>query len=100
LYAYRIAERGLPMSDTFSFRTARRAHDTRFRIAALGDSGNLNVDQWNVKRILDALEPDLLLHVGDIIYPMGEASGFDPRFFDPYRPLLASRPAWPVLGNH
>ncbi|HUS15647.1 MAG TPA: metallophosphoesterase [Chloroflexia bacterium] len=44
--------------------------------------------------------PALLLHTGDMIYETGEANLFDPRFFAPYRDLLARSPVYPVLGNH
>jgi len=49
---------------------------------------------------MDALDPDFVLHLGDVIYPDGQAEGYQPYFFNPYRNLLDSAPIFPSLGNH
>jgi 3',5'-cyclic AMP phosphodiesterase CpdA len=49
---------------------------------------------------LVTLAPDFVLHTGDVIYPAGQADGYDPFFFQIYRTLLWRAPMFPTLGNH
>jgi 3',5'-cyclic AMP phosphodiesterase CpdA len=41
-----------------------------------------------VARLLGHLEPDLVLHTGDVVYPAGQERHYDRRFFAPYRNLI------------
>jgi 3',5'-cyclic AMP phosphodiesterase CpdA len=50
--------------------------------------------------LLGRLEPDLILHTGDVVYPAGEERYYAWRFFAPYRYIIGSVPVFPVLGNH
>ena len=50
--------------------------------------------------LLGCLEPDLVLHTGDVVYPAGQERHYDRRFFAPYRNLIKTVPVFPVLGNH
>ncbi len=50
--------------------------------------------------MLEDLDPDLILHTGDVVYPTGEEHHYDRRFFAPYRSLIKTVPIFPVLGNH
>ena len=47
-----------------------------------------------------ALDPQFVLHTGDVVYPDGQASGYDPFFFQPYQALARRAPIFPTLGNH
>jgi 3',5'-cyclic AMP phosphodiesterase CpdA len=47
-----------------------------------------------------ALDPQLVLHTGDVVYPDGQADGYDPFFFQPYQTLGKRAPIFPTLGNH
>jgi 3',5'-cyclic AMP phosphodiesterase CpdA len=49
---------------------------------------------------LAALDPQFVLHTGDVVYPDGQASGYDPYFFQPYQTLAKRAPIYPTLGNH
>jgi 3',5'-cyclic AMP phosphodiesterase CpdA len=82
-----------------SFRTAA-ASNQRFSFAVIGDSGTGSTQQYQVADRIVALDPQLVLHTGDVIYPSGQASGFDPYFFQPYRAVLKRAPIFPSLGNH
>ncbi len=95
---YRVFSGGLPLA-TGSFRTAA-APDQSFRFAVIGDSGIGSAAQQQVADRLVVLAPDLVLHTGDVIYPSGQASGYDPFFFQPYQALLRQSPVFPTLGNH
>jgi hypothetical protein len=70
------------------------------RLLVWGDSGFGNATQMAVAAAMNAQDADLALVVGDIIQTSGEAKYYDPRFFQPYAPLLRRTPAWGVLGNH
>ncbi len=75
------------------------------RIAALGDSGHRappgnGADQDAVAEILRTVDPQLLLHTGDLAYPAGHPVSYQHNFFDVYGDVLASIAVFPVLGNH
>jgi predicted phosphodiesterase len=98
-YHYRVTGVG-GTSVTASFRTAPTGDDSRFTFAVIGDSGHGGKNQLAIARLLERLEPDLILHTGDVIYPSGEDRHYDPRFFMPYRDIIKGVPVFPVLGNH
>ena len=66
----------------------------------VGDSGSGGKGQLAVAALLGCLEPDLVLHTGDVVYPAGQERHYDRRFFAPYRNLIKTVPVFPVLGNH
>src|SRR5207245_10173309 len=47
-----------------------------------------------------ATRADVIVHTGDMIYPAGLATDFDPAFFTPYADLIRQLVLWPCLGNH
>jgi acid phosphatase type 7 len=83
-----------------SFRTAPVDEGSSFSFAVVGDSGSEGKGQLAVAGLLEDLEPDLILHTGDVVYPTGEERHYDRRFFAPYRRLIKTVPVFPVLGNH
>jgi hypothetical protein len=82
-----------------SFATAKPPGNG-FTFVAWGDSGTGSRAQQALIGRITAQKPDLLVHVGDLIYPRGEAKNFDPYFFNIYHPLLAGVPFYGTLGNH
>jgi hypothetical protein len=71
-----------------------------FRFVAFGDCGVALQPQYDVAARIDALNPDLALVLGDVIYESGEAANFTPRYFTPYRPIIRRSVWYPVVGNH
>ncbi len=98
-YYYRVIKAG-GSSQTVRFHTAPEGEDSRSVFAVIGDSGRGRKQQLAVAALLERLEPDLILHTGDVVYPSGEDRHYDRRFFAPYRRLLKEVPIFPVLGNH
>jgi predicted phosphodiesterase len=98
-YYYRVVEAD-GKSEMARFRTAPQGEDSRFAFAVIGDSGRGRKNQLAVAALLERLEPDLILHTGDVVYPSGEERRYDRRFFAPYRQLIKEVPIFPVLGNH
>ena len=98
-YHYRVRGVGEP-SSRGSLRTAPVGDDSSFSFAVVGDSGSGGKGQIAVADLLGSLEPDLILHTGDVVYPAGEERYYDRRFFAPYRCIIRSVPVFPVLGNH
>ena len=66
-----------------SLRTAPVGKDSRFGFAVVGDSGSGGKGQLAVAALLGRLEPDLVLHTGDVVYPAGHERHYDRRFFAP-----------------
>jgi 3',5'-cyclic AMP phosphodiesterase CpdA len=83
-----------------SFRTAPVGENSGFSFAVVGDSGSGGKGQRMVAALLGRLEPDLILHTGDVVYPAGQERHYDRRFFAPYGELIKKVPVFPVLGNH
>ena len=95
---YRVSTSGVELASG-AFRTAGAA-DRPFSFAVIGDSGTGSTDQYAVADRLVALDPNFVLHTGDVVYPSGQADGYDPYFFQPYQALLKRAPIFPTLGNH
>ncbi len=107
-----------------AFRTAPQPGQGSVRFAAFGDSGrnpwwNTVVDrvglgvrdwvktilpgrgaQWDVAREVERVAPDLVLHLGDVVYPDGGFRRYPEAFLLPFARLLADVPIYPTLGNH
>ena len=66
----------------------------------IGDSGTGSTAQYAVADRMVALDPQFVLHTGDVVYPDGQADGYDPFFFQPYQALARRAPIFPTLGNH
>jgi len=56
--------------------------------------------QEDLAKLMTALEPDLLIHTGDVVYPNGEQKDYTEKYFTPYKALGARTVAFPSLGNH
>ena len=103
-YWYRVLLQGVPVTPIHRTRTFASATSTPagsdVTFFVFGDCGNGSADQIRVANLVHSWDWDLGLLPGDIIYPDGQASGFDPYFFTPYGQTLRSTPFYPVLGNH
>ncbi len=97
-YFYRAEIPGIP-GDLETFHTSP-GPDGTITAAVVGDSGSGNPAQYQVAEVMLAMEPDLVLHTGDVVYPRGGECRYDDRYYDPYRELIGSVPVYPVLGNH
>jgi hypothetical protein len=95
-YYYRVAG----AQKTSSFCTAPEEPDSGFSFAVVGDSGTGSKAQRAVASLLERMQPDLILHTGDVVYPKGDDADYDPKFFAPYRRVIDSVPVFPSLGNH
>ncbi len=98
-YYYRLAEDG-GSSIEGRFHTAPVGEKSCFTFAIIGDSGNGKKNQLAVAGLLERLEPDFILHTGDVVYPSGKERHYDRRFFGPYGRLIREVPVFPTLGNH
>jgi predicted phosphodiesterase len=99
-YRVRCDAETLYSGPEYRFRALPDKRTTRARILVWGDSGRGNAAQYSLVPTMEAADPDLMIHVGDLIQTDGAASRFDPFYFVPYRNLLRHTPVWPVLGNH
>jgi predicted phosphodiesterase len=95
---YRVSTDGVELASG-SFRTPPGSGQP-VTFGVLGDSGTGSREQYAVADRLVALDPQLVLHTGDVVYPSGQASGYDPYFFKPYQALEQRAPIYPTLGNH
>ena len=102
-YFYRVAS-GTNVSDRaispiFSFQSAPPA-GADFSFALLGDSGYGSTAQLQVAQLLQSLNPNLVLHAGDIIYGHFTAGRADTRLLSIYGEQQRSTPYFFTIGNH
>ena len=97
-YPYRISTGGAVLHEA-TFSTAPDPGGA-FSFVVIGDSGTGYQAQYDVAARMLALDPDVMLHTGDVIYPAGEAQNYNAKFFTPYRDLVDHIPVFPSLGNH
>jgi len=99
-YRVRCDAETLVAGPAYHVRALPDKRTSRVRLLLWGDSGRGDAAQYSLIATMEAADPDLMIHVGDLIQTDGAASRFDPFYFLPYRNLLRSIPVWPVLGNH
>jgi 3',5'-cyclic AMP phosphodiesterase CpdA len=83
------------------FRTAPDAtDDATVRVLAFGDSGDGSRDQRELRSQMSTVAADVILHMGDLVYPGGSMAGLEAYAFDVYDGLFSRAPFYPTLGNH
>ncbi len=70
------------------------------RLLVFGDSGSGDVNQFDLAEGMRRVDPDLILHTGDLVYREGRYEWYDAKFFQPYARLLNRAPFFPCPGNH
>ncbi|MDJ0788516.1 MAG: metallophosphoesterase [Myxococcota bacterium] len=93
-YDYRIACEGLAPFE-HAVRTPADP-EPALRIAVLGDSGKGSRGQNQLARAVEAAEPGIVLHTGDLLYEADERRVY----VRPYAALLPDTPLFPAMGNH
>lgn len=125
LYGYRLEALSGQVVGEGSFRSAPDASDAPCRVLVLGDSGGTDADEGElvnegralleqaqgsggdekrqaevVAAMLGRPRPDLVLHLGDVVYPSGARRDYPEGYFRPFAPLIKDVPVYPTLGNH
>ncbi len=122
-YRYSLAEVGGGEIGTGTVTTAPADERAAFRFVFLGDSGDQPWWVWlqtsplfhlparwhwlpcsdavcSVGSAVAAWSPDLVLHLGDVIYPKGLNAHYSSGFFRPFEAVMRNVPVYAVLGNH
>ena len=101
-YTYELSVDGAPVHAD-AFRTAPAPRTADGRSVVLGVVGDMGTGGPNERAHVDRLVEagvDALLTVGDNSYPEGAPEEWDPKFFEPFAPLLSSVPVFPAVGDH
>lgn len=103
-FDYRIVnERGVfgstVLAGPFKARTPP-PRGTAFRFIAFGDSGNGSNTQAEFAKKMAAAKPDVVIHVGDLVYPAGDGSTYRTHFYEPNAEMIRHAPFMPSEGNH
>jgi predicted phosphodiesterase len=75
------------------------------RVGAIGDSGFGHASTYELGRQMASHEPDLFLHLGDVVYFMHEYENnhwvnWQQKYFLPFHTMLQQIPHLPTFGNH
>src|ERR1044071_4486376 len=81
-----------------SFRTLKVSGAVRFVV--FGDTGGDSLGQYQVAEVVRSLAPELVLHVGDVIYPSFDVRRADLKCLSVYQAHMKSTPYFFVFGNH
>lgn len=103
-YEYRVVnDRGLlgstALSEPYKSKT-QPPRGTPFRFVAFGDSGNGSNTQADFAQRIAASNPDLIIHVGDLVYPAGDGKTYRTHFYEPNAEMIRHAPFMPSEGNH
>jgi len=101
LYSYRISSTvagKTAVGPVETFRTLKTAGPVRFM--AFGDSGGGSIAQYEIARVLREAAPDLVLHTGDVLYPLFETNRVDARCLSVYGVQMRTTPFFFTIGNH
>ncbi len=101
LYYYRVSSQAggqRALSPVFTFRTLRESGPFSFTIMA--DMGLGSAAQYRIADVIRGSNPDLVLGIGDLVYPSYTAGREDIRFFSVYGPHMRGTPYFVVAGNH
>ncbi len=71
-----------------------------FRMLAFGDSGMASFSQYKLADKMVVEKADVVIHTGDLVYPMGTPQLYPDAFYGAYPDMIASAPFMPVIGNH
>ncbi|MEZ4513082.1 MAG: Calx-beta domain-containing protein [Chloroflexota bacterium] len=101
LYQYKIFtdSNDLTPAGSITFRSGKPSSVTSFRFAALGDSGAGGSGQIGVANRLEQIQPDLVVHTGDVVYDASYKL-LEERFFQIYDDLIQSVWVATLPGNH
>lgn len=103
-YEYRVVnDRGLLGSTALAgpYETKTQPpRGTPIRFVAFGDSGNGSNTQADFAQKIAASNPDLIIHVGDLVYPAGDGKTYRTHFYEPNAEMIRHAPFMPSEGNH
>lgn len=99
-YWYRISRGASVPLRTYELRAPPTDAEAPVRLVALGDFGCGCLPQMRLIRLIESLDPDAVLALGDVAYPRGTRKQVRGRFLRPFGNLLARIPFYAVLGNH
>jgi len=71
-----------------------------FKFIVLGDSGSGTSAQFRIAQHIFAEKPALVIHTGDLIYPVTTFEFYQRHYFDYYASTMGSVPFFPCPGNH
>jgi hypothetical protein len=86
------------LSPVMEFRTLQETGKVKFLV--FGDSGFGSAEQYELARLMREEQTDLVLHVGDVIYPHFSDDFADLRCLSVYRDMMQRVPFYFALGNH
>ena len=97
-YVYRISAGGRT-TRVFRFTTAT-ADAQSLTFGVIGDFGSGSSAERRNAELLEAEPVDLVLTVGDNVYPLGTEREYPRALFGPFGSLMHRIALWPSLGNH
>jgi predicted MPP superfamily phosphohydrolase len=101
-YVYAVDVDGQEIGSTGQMRF-RTAGPGPFSFIVLGDSGwgdpRSNAQGLIAQRIA-AEQPALVIHTGDLVYPVGSFEYYQRNYFNYYSTIMATVPFFPCPGNH
>jgi len=99
-YHYRVFDGGEALTPDLTFRSGKGPEWPEFSFVALGDSRSDPASFGAVANRVKSLDPEILLHMGDLVTWGDDLSYWDPEFFEPAKEILSRACLFPAPGNH
>lgn len=101
-YVYQVIAQtdGIVASNDWSHFQTFKLAGTPIRFLVFGDSGQAITGQYKIATQLQSEAADLVIHVGDVVYPCFKAEHVDARCFSLYRDWMQTTPSFYCMGNH
>ena len=102
-YAYGLVPAGATSLDAARLRGSARTTPppgVPFQFLAIGDTGSGDTPRPGLGEVACGFAPDVVLHMGDLVYGPGVLEEYADRFYKPYGKLLAQSAWYLAIGNH
>ncbi len=99
-YNYRIVQDDEILHESSQNRFRTPTATGSFRFLVFGDTGQGHRQQYELVPQMIAEQAALVVHTGDVVYPVGGWAQYQSFFFDAYRDLISRVPMFTCLGNH
>lgn len=98
VYTYKMFHGEVPFEPS-SFRTLP-GREGVIRAAVFGDTGLGTEAQRAIASLIEQENVPILIHTGDMAYPLGAPAYYQTNFFKVYESFLGRTCIYPALGNH
>jgi hypothetical protein len=100
VYHYQVTSGGTALTGDLLFRSGKGVGYDSFLFVAMGDHRSDPAAHLSVAQRVQAIDPEIVLDVGDLTNDGTNASLWDTEFFTPEKDVMSRACLFPAIGNH